>query len=91
MGMRPQYSRALESPHAKKLLKHIEDNFKTLPFAERWLQEIVPEENYKEAFLQLLKSKVLMKYPIFVEVSRQTVAQAEHTVLVLQDGCTVLT
>jgi methionyl aminopeptidase len=84
-------SRALESPHAKKLLKHIEDNFKTLPFAERWLQEIVPEENYKEAFLQLLKSKVLMKYPIFVEVSRQTVAQAEHTVLVLQDGCTVLT
>jgi methionyl aminopeptidase len=84
-------SRALASPYAKKLLKHIEDNFRTLPFAERWVQEIVPEENYKEAFLQLLKSKVLMEYPVFVEVSRQAVAQAEHTVLVLEDGCTVLT
>jgi methionyl aminopeptidase len=84
-------SRALASPHAKKLLKHVEDNFKTLPFAERWLQGIVPEENYREAFRQLLKSKVLMEYPVFVEVSRQTVAQAEHTVLIVKDGCTVLT
>ncbi len=84
-------SRALASPHAKKLLKHVEDNFKTLPFAERWLQGIVPEENYREAFRQLLKSKVLMEYPVFVEASRQTVAQAEHTVLIVKDGCTVLT
>jgi methionyl aminopeptidase len=84
-------SRALASPHAKKLSKHVEDNFKTLPFAERWLQGIVPEENYREAFRQLLKSKVLMEYPVFVEASRQTVAQAEHTVLIVKDGCTVLT
>jgi methionyl aminopeptidase len=84
-------SRTLASPHAKKLLKHVEDNFKTLPFAERWLQGIVPEENYREAFRQLLKSKALMEYPVFVEVSRQTVAQAEHTVLITKDGCTVLT
>jgi len=84
-------SRAPASPHARKLLKHIEDNFRTLPFAERWLQGIVPEENHKEAFRQLLNSKALMEYPVFVEVSRQTVAQAEHTVLVLKNGCTVLT
>lgn len=84
-------SRALANPHSKKLLKHVEDNFKTLPFAERWLKGIVPEENHREAFQQLLKSKVFMKYPVFVEVSRQTVAQAEHTVLVLKNGCTVLT
>jgi methionyl aminopeptidase len=84
-------SRALASPHAKKLLKHVEDNFKTLPFAERWLQGIVPKENYREAFRQLLKSKSLMEYPVFVEVSRHTVAQAEHTVLITKDGCTVLT
>ena len=84
-------SRALANPHSKKLLKHVEDNFKTLPFAERWLKGIVPEENHREAFQQLLKSKVFMKYPVFVEVSRQTVAQAEHTVLVLKNGCTILT
>jgi len=84
-------SRPLAGPHAKKLLKHVEDNFKTLPFAERWLQGIVPEENRREAFQELLKSKALMEYPVFVEASRQTVAQAEHTVLIVKDGCTVLT
>jgi methionyl aminopeptidase len=84
-------SRSLAGPHAKKLLTHIENNFRTLPFAERWLQGIVPEENYKGAFRELLKSKVLMEYPVFVEASRQTVAQAEHTVLIVKDGCTVLT
>jgi methionyl aminopeptidase len=72
-------------------LKHIEENFRTLPFAERWLQGIVPKEDYKEAFQQLLKSKALMEYPVFIEASRQTVAQAEHTVLIVEDGCTVLT
>jgi methionine aminopeptidase len=32
-----------------------------------------------------------MEYPIFVEVSRKTVAQAEHTVLIVENGCVVLT
>jgi len=84
-------SRSLANRQAKTLLKHIEENFRTLPFAERWLQNVVPKEDYKEAFRQLLKAKALMEYPIFVEASRQTVAQAEHTVLVTEGGCTVLT
>jgi methionyl aminopeptidase len=84
-------SRSTANPHAKKLLKHIEENFRTLPFAERWLQNVVPTEYYKEAFRELLKSKALMQYPVFVEASGKTVAQAEHTVLIVQDGCEVLT
>jgi methionyl aminopeptidase len=84
-------SRSTANPHAKKLLKHIEENFRTLPFAERWLQNIVPNESYKEAFHELLRSKALMQYPVFVEASGKTVAQAEHTVLIIEDGCEVLT
>ena len=84
-------SRSTVNPYAKKLLKHIEDNFRTLPFAERWLQNVVPEESHKIAFAELLKSKALMQYPIFVEASGKTVAQAEHTVLIVEDGCAVLT
>ena len=84
-------SRSTANPHAKKLLKHIEENFRTLPFAERWLQNVVPAEYYKEAFRELLKSKALMQYPVFVEASGKTVAQAEHTVLIVEDGCVVLT
>jgi methionyl aminopeptidase len=81
----------LKSPHAKQLLKYIEENFKTLPFAERWLQSVIPKEHYREAFRELLSSKCLMGYPVFVEVSRKPVAQAEHTVLIVEDGCVVLT
>jgi methionyl aminopeptidase len=84
-------SRSVKNPHARQLLKHIEENFRTLPFAERWLQDIVPKEHYKEAFRELLTSKALMGYPIFIEASRKKVAQAEHTVLIVQDGCVVLT
>jgi methionyl aminopeptidase len=84
-------SRSLMNPYAKQLLKYIEENFKTLPFAERWLQGVVPKENHHEAFRELFSSKCLMGYPVFVEVSRKPVAQAEHTVLIVEDGCVVLT
>lgn len=86
-----QKSKSQKNPHAKKLLEHIEKNFRTLPFAERWLQEIVPIECHKTAFQELLASKTITKYPIFVEASRKPVAQAEHTVLVTEKGCIVLT
>jgi methionyl aminopeptidase len=84
-------SRSAKNPHARELQKYIEDNFRTLPFAERWLQSVVPQQYYREAFAELLASKALTKYPIFVEASGKTVAQAEHTVLIVADGCSVLT
>jgi methionyl aminopeptidase len=83
--------RSLKNPHAKQLLNFIEKNFRTLPFAERWLQNVVPKERYHEAFRELLSSKTLTGYPIFIETSGKPVAQAEHTVLIVEDGCTVLT
>jgi methionyl aminopeptidase len=84
-------SRSVKNPHAKQLLRHIEENLKTLPFAERWLQGVVPAEHYREAFRELLASKALMGYPVFIEASRKPVAQAEHTVMIVEDGCVVLT
>ncbi|MGD0160004.1 MAG: type II methionyl aminopeptidase [Candidatus Bathyarchaeia archaeon] len=84
-------SRSPRDPYAKRLLKFIEENFRTLPFAERWLQGAVPKEQHKQAFDELLASKALMRYPIFIEASRRTVAQAEHTVMIVEDGCHVLT
>ncbi|HVP92226.1 MAG TPA: type II methionyl aminopeptidase [Acidobacteriota bacterium] len=84
-------SRSVKNPYAKKLSNHIEKNFRTLPFAERWLQGVVPDEHYREAFRELLSSKVLTGYSVFVEVSRKPVAQAEHTILIVNDGCVVLT
>jgi len=62
-----------------------------LPFAERWLIGVLPKEQHAKAFRELLASKAVMGYPVFVEITRKTVAQAEHTVLVKEEGCEVLT
>jgi len=80
-----------KNSEAKKLAKHIESNFRTLPFAERWLSGVLPKEKYKAAFKELLASKSIMSYPVFVEASKKPVAQAEHTLLIKEDGCEVLT
>jgi len=84
-------AKSVKNEPAKKLLKYIESNFRTLPFAERWLIGVVPKEQHKAAFKELLASKTIMSYPVFVEVSKKPVAQAEHTVLLKDDGCEVLT
>jgi methionyl aminopeptidase len=84
-------AKSVKNQHTKQLLKYIEDNFRTLPFAERWLIGAVPEDNHRDAFKELLKCKAVMGYPVFTEVSRKTVTQAEHTVLMTENGCEVLT
>jgi methionyl aminopeptidase len=84
-------AKSVKTEFAKKMLKHIEVNFRTLPFAERWLIGVVPKERHNVAFKELLASKSIMSYPVFVEASKKPVAQAEHTVLLKDDGCEVLT
>lgn len=84
-------TKSVKDAYAKLLLKFIETNFRTLPFAERWIQHVIPKEHYTNAFKELLNSKALMGYPVFVEVSKKTVTQAEHTVIIKEDGCEVLT
>lgn len=83
--------KSVKSPYAKRLLSYIETNFRTLPFSERWLQGVVPTEQHRTAFQELRRVKCLMAYPVFVEASAKPVAQAEHTILAVENGCRVLT
>jgi methionyl aminopeptidase len=83
--------KSLKNDYAKRLLNYIEKNFRTLPFSERWLEGCVPTSHYSAAFSELLSSKSLMAYPVFIEASGKPVAQAEHTVVITRDGCHVLT
>ncbi len=84
-------AKSTKTTPAKKLLKHIEANFRTLPFAERWLIGVVPAEQHRAAFKELLTSKSIMAYPVLIEASQRPIAQAEHTVYIKEDGCEVLT
>ncbi|MCW4019935.1 MAG: type II methionyl aminopeptidase, partial [Candidatus Bathyarchaeota archaeon] len=76
---------------AKRLLKYIEARFRTLPFAERWLREYGSRQEYRSALSDLVASKCVLVYSVFVEASRKYVAQSEHTVYVDKDGAIVLT
>ncbi|MEM2341026.1 MAG: type II methionyl aminopeptidase [Candidatus Bathyarchaeia archaeon] len=83
---------SLKNSGSRNLLKFIEENFKTLPFAERWLKRSYgSEELYKQSLMELLSLKYLMTYPVFVESSLKPVAQAEHTVYISEEGAIVLT
>jgi methionyl aminopeptidase len=76
---------------ARRIITHIENEYKTLPFTERWLGSYRKNKEYKAAFSELLASKSLMSYHVFIEASRQHVAQSEHTVYVDGNGAIVLT
>jgi hypothetical protein len=82
-------AKSTKSEAAKRMLKYVETNFRTLPFAERWLVGVVPAEQHKAAFKELFTSKAIMGYPVFVEVTKK-LGSAEHTLLI-RWGCEVLT
>jgi methionyl aminopeptidase len=84
-------SKSLKNQETKRLLDYIRKNFLTLPFTERWLSKFMSSSGYKRAFSELLSSKAVVGYPLFVEASRKVVAQAEYTVMIVQDNCVVLT
>jgi methionine aminopeptidase len=52
---------------------------------------VVPGEQHRAAFKELFESKAIMGYPVFVEVTKKPVAQVEHTLLIKDEGCEVLT
>jgi len=76
---------------AKKMLKYIQDEYRTLPFASRWVNRKFNTPEGYAAFRELLDSKCIMSYPQLIEKSKAKVAQAEHSVIVTEDGCEVTT
>ncbi len=76
---------------AKPMMKFIQGEYKTLPFASRWVLRKFKGSDGEAAFKELLKSKVITSYPQLLERTRGMVAQAEHSVIVTEDGCEVTT
>ena len=57
-----------------------------LPFSFRWYNPL------PQTSLNRLKSqRVIQGYPVLIEASNKPVAQAEKSILVLEDRCEVLT
>jgi methionyl aminopeptidase len=72
---------------AREALDQITDQFRTLPFATRWL-----DVSRAEMALRKLKQRdIIHGYPVLKEQAGHYVSQKEHTVIVTEDGCEVTT
>ena len=72
---------------ARQALEQITDQFRTLPFATRWLDTPRPEM----ALRRLKRQNIIHGYPVLKEQPGAYVSQTEHTVVVTEDGCEVTT
>jgi methionyl aminopeptidase len=84
-------AKGTKSKDAGKLAEYIRDTYKTLPFASRWIYNNWRESDPGSAFSELVSSRCIAGYPVLVEASGNVVSQAEHTVVVTENGCRVLT
>mgnify|MGYP000106121212 FL=1 len=72
---------------ARQALDQITEEFRTLPFARRWLDV----RRADMALRRLKRSDILHGYPVLKEEEGCLVSQKEHTVIVTEDGCEVTT
>ena len=72
---------------ARQALEQIVEEFKTLPFARRWLETSRAEM----ALRRLERKNVVHGYPVLQEDKGCLVSQREHTVIVTEGGCEVTT
>ncbi|MDK2892479.1 type II methionyl aminopeptidase [Methanohalophilus sp.] len=79
-------NKPIRMPAARKLMKELQE-YKTLPFAKRWLTS--PKLDL--SLMQLERTGLITSFPVLKEVRGGLVSQSEHTVIVTEDGCEVTT
>ncbi|MEM3518871.1 MAG: type II methionyl aminopeptidase [Candidatus Hadarchaeales archaeon] len=76
---------------SRGLLRDIKENYRGLPFAERWLAKKMSKLRLELTLKELVGSGGLWPYYILAERAGGKVAQAEHTVIVTESGGEVIT
>ncbi|RDI72503.1 type II methionyl aminopeptidase [Halopelagius longus] len=79
--------RSVRNRSARQVLEEVTEEYKTLPFASRWIDTPRAEM----AIRRLEQQGILHGYPVLKEDDGKLVSQAEHTVVVTEDGCEILT
>jgi methionyl aminopeptidase len=78
--------RSVRDRTARQVLEQAEGEFKGLPFAARWLDTSRAEM----ALRRLKQNGILRGYPVLKEDDGELVSQAEHTMIVTEDGCEII-
>lgn len=82
-------TRIIRDNKSKILYNKIKSEFKTLPFAQRWFDRLFPNNDSllsKLSFLGFIK-----QYPQLIEKNKGIITQKEHTIIVTNEGCEVIT
>jgi len=72
-----------------ELFKKIRTRFGPFPFAGRWCEEL--DDNAQPLLTKMIRLGMIMSYPVLTDNAGGIVAQAEHSILLTKDSCTVLT
>lgn len=83
--------RPLRDPGSKKLLNFIKQKYRTLPFAERWLEKNYAGLKINFSLRTLIRANVIYPYNVLIDSEGGLVSQAEHSLIVTSSGCEVYT
>ncbi len=83
--------RPLRDPNSKKLLNVIKQNYKTLPFAERWLEKNYIGLKINFSLRNLIRANAIYPYNVLLDSEGGLVSQAEHSLIVTSSGSEVYT
>ncbi|MFB6223576.1 MAG: type II methionyl aminopeptidase [Haloarcula sp.] len=78
---------SIRNRQARQVLEQVTEEFRTLPFAARWLDS----PRAKMALRRLKQQDIVHGYPVLKEQDDAYVSQKEHTVIITEDGCEVTT
>ncbi|PNX48109.1 MAG: type II methionyl aminopeptidase [Thermoplasmata archaeon M9B1D] len=82
-------SKIVRDNRVKTMFSKLVKEFRTLPFAERWSNNII--ENNDNVLRRLTFLGLLKHYPQLIDAKKGIVTQKEHTVIITEDGCEVTT
>ena len=74
-----------------KFLTYLWNKFRTLPFALRWILDSYEELEARQMLDILVKKRNVHAYPILIEGNNKFVAQAEHTIMLINGSTRVIT
>ncbi|MEM0467489.1 MAG: type II methionyl aminopeptidase [Candidatus Thermoplasmatota archaeon] len=83
-------SRFIRDDKIKQSFQKLKATFSTLPFAHRWCLNLF-HDSTDSVLKKLSYYGLIRQYPQLVEAKKGIVSQKEHTVIVTENGCTVIT
>jgi len=81
--------RPLRDPAATKMFEKMKERFQSLPFCERWCDDL--DQNASHQLKVLLRHGVISSYPILKETDGSRVSQTEHTLIIVNGKCEITT